>query len=96
MMSGEFEFESNFLPERVSEAEGSNGTTQVIFLIFLFVVSIVISNLLIAMTVSKTEELFKKAGVIRLEKTVGQVQRCKRYNFKDLQIRSSSDPQRRS
>ena len=73
MMSGEFEFESNFLPEKVSEAEGSNGTTQVVFLIFLFVVSIVISNLLIAMTVSKTEELFKKAGVIRLEKTVGQV-----------------------
>ena len=73
MMSGEFDFENNFLPERVSEAEGSNGTTQVVFLIFLFVVSIVISNLLIAMTVSKTEELFKKAGVIRLEKTVGQV-----------------------
>ena len=73
MMSGEFDFESNFLPEEVTRAEGSNGTTQVVFLIFLFVVSIVISNLLIAMTVSKTEELFKMAGVIRLEKTVGQV-----------------------
>ena len=36
-------------------------------------VTIVISNLLIAMTVSKTEELFKRAGVIRLKKTVVQV-----------------------
>ena len=43
------------------------------FLLFLFMVTIVISNLLIAMTVSKTEELFKRAGVIRLKKTVVQV-----------------------
>ena len=43
-----------------------------VFLLFLFMVTIVISNLLIAMTVSKTEELFKRAGVIRLKKTVVQ------------------------
>jgi hypothetical protein len=34
---------------------------------------IVISNLLIALTVSKTEELFIKAGVIKLEKTASQI-----------------------
>ena len=32
------------------------------FLIFFFVVSIIISNLIIGLTVSKTEELFKEAG----------------------------------
>ena len=72
MMSGEFEFDDIFLWDMV-EGKGSNGTTQIVFLLFLFMVTIVISNLLIAMTVSKTEELFKRAGVIRLEKTVVQV-----------------------
>ena len=72
-MTGEFEFEDNFLPVKGPQGKGSNGTTQIVFILFLFVVSIVISNLLIGMTVSKTEELTKKAGVIRLEKTVGQV-----------------------
>ena len=73
MMAGEFEFETHFLPVDGPNGKSSNRTTQIVFILFLFVVSIVISNLLIAMTVSKTEELFKKAGVIRLEKTVGQV-----------------------
>ena len=73
MMAGEFEFETHFLPVEGPDGKSSNSTTQIVFILFLFVVSIVISNLLIAMTVSKTEELFKKAGVIRLEKTVGQV-----------------------
>ena len=73
MMGGEFEFETHFLPVDGPDGKSSNSTTQIVFILFLFVVSIVISNLLIAMTVSKTEELFKKAGVIRLEKTVGQV-----------------------
>ena len=73
MMSGEFEFDEVFRWDRVEEGGGSNGTAQLVFLLFLFVVTIVISNLLIAMTVSKTEELFKRAGIIRLEKTVVQV-----------------------
>ena len=72
MMSGEFEFDDIFVWD-VVEGKGSNGTTQIVFLLFLFMVTIVISNLLIAMTVSKTEELFKEAGVIRLKKTVVQV-----------------------
>ena len=73
MMSGEFEFDEVFRWDRVEEVGGSSGTTQLVFLLFLFIVTIVISNLLIAMTVSKTEELFKRAGIIRLEKTVVQV-----------------------
>ena len=35
--------------------------------------SIIISNLIIGLTVNQTEELFKEAGVIRLEKTVLQI-----------------------
>ena len=72
MMIGEFELEDYFIWEAV-EPEGSYVTTQILFVLFLVFVSIVIANLLVGLTVSKTEELFKEAGVIRLEKTVLQI-----------------------
>ena len=37
------------------------------------IVNIVVANLLIGLTVSKTDELFKKAGIVRLQKTVNQI-----------------------
>jgi hypothetical protein len=72
MMSGEFEFESNFLWDAV-EGKGSNGTTQFVFLLFFFTVSIVISNLIIGLTVNETEILFKTAGAMRMQKTLLQI-----------------------
>ncbi len=65
MMSGEFEFEDNFISD--------SGVPQFVFLIFFFAVSIVIANLLLGMTVNKTEELLKLAKGIKLEKMVYQV-----------------------
>ena len=73
MMSGEFEFEANFRSESVREIGGSDITTQVVFVIFLFVVSIVISNLLIGLTVNETEIVFKCALDLRLERTFTQI-----------------------
>ncbi len=43
------------------------------FVAFLFVITITISNLIVGLTVNRTEALFKEAGVIRLMKTVLQV-----------------------
>ncbi len=72
MMLGEFDFSDNFLWDDV-QGKGSNGTAQVVFMLFLFLVSIVIANLLIGMTVSQTEELLQTAGVIKLQKMAQQV-----------------------
>ncbi len=52
---------------------GSNGTVQALFIFFVFLITITISNLIVGLTVNKTEALFKEAGVIRLKKTVLQV-----------------------
>ncbi len=38
------------------------------FVLFFFMVSIIVSNLIIGLTVSKTEELFREAGVKNGEK----------------------------
>ena len=73
MMTGEFDFENNFRSEKVREKGGSDITTQVVFILFLFLVSIVISNLLIGLTVNETEIVFKSALAMRLERTFSQI-----------------------
>lgn len=73
MMIGEFDFDDNFTWHGIKESGHSNGSSQILFVVFLFLASITIANLIVGLTVSKTEEIFKEAGVIRLEKTVLQV-----------------------
>ena len=72
MMVGEFDFQSNFLFES-SLLDYGQISTQLAFFFFLLIGNIVIANLLIGLTVNKTELLFKKAGVVRLETMVHQV-----------------------
>ena len=43
------------------------------FFLFVLIVNIVVANLLIGLTVNKTDELFKKAGIVKLQKTVNQI-----------------------
>ena len=74
-MTGEFEYESNFLWEEVEDAGalGTNGTAQIVFILFIFVVSIVIVNLIIGLTVSETDKLQRTADATRLERTLVQI-----------------------
>ena len=72
MMTGEYNLETYFIWNSVKLDKGFV-TTQIIFILFVFFISIVLVNLLVGLTVSKTEELFKDAGIYRLEKTVLQV-----------------------
>lgn len=72
MMVGEFDLEDNFLMNPSMEDNGQ-WSTQLAFILFLLIGNIVIANLLIGLTVSKTEQLFKVAGVLRLKKTVEQI-----------------------
>lgn len=80
MMLGEFDFADNFLWE--TSPTYSKGVLQALFVIFFFLVSIIISNLIIGLTVSKTDELFKEAGIIRMQKSVLQVRELEAMFFK--------------
>ena len=53
--------------------ENSTGSTQIIFAMFVVFVSIILMNLLLALTVSETDRLQNEGDLIRLEKTVTQV-----------------------
>ena len=72
MLIGELEMANNFLPDQNKQANGYV-SNQLAFICFALIGNIVIANLLIGLTVSKTEELLKVATIIRLEKTVDQV-----------------------
>ena len=72
MMVGEFDFQENFLFEK-SALDNGEVSTQIAFFFFLLIGNIVIANLLIGLTVNKTELLFKKASLVRLETMVHQV-----------------------
>ena len=50
-----------------------NVTPQIVFILFFFLVSIVIANLLIGLTVNRTDEVEKASVGLRLERTLLQV-----------------------
>ena len=72
MMIGELEYDNHFLRSHSSKEFGI-GSAQLAFILFVLMVNIVVANLLIGLTVSKTDELFKQAGIHRLQKTANQI-----------------------
>jgi hypothetical protein len=72
MMIGELEYDNHFLRSHSSKDFGI-GSAQLAFILFVLMVNIVVANLLIGLTVSKTDELFKQAGIHRLQKTATQI-----------------------
>jgi hypothetical protein len=76
MMIGEFDYNESFTWDAVSESGSlySNFITQIIFILLILLVSIIIANLVIGLTVNNTRELFQEAGFYRLGKTVMQIQ----------------------
>ena len=82
MMSGEFDFDDNFVFN-----DGENVLAQTVFFVFFITMTIVLTNLLIGMTVSKTEELLKQANMIKLKKMVAQILCLEDILSKSKQIR---------
>ena len=56
-----------------SSKEFGIGSAQLAFFLFVLMVNIVVANLLIGLTVNKTDELLKQAEILRLQKIVNQI-----------------------
>ena len=78
MMQGELEYENNF---SFDDFTFSHESTQLAYFLFVLIGNIIIANLLIGLTVSRTEELFQRAELIRQENIVKQI--CLRKLFKE-------------
>ena len=86
MMIGEYDFQSTFKYGSIREAQvissadsafvrvGFPSLVQLVFILMLFLVSIIIANLKTGLIVKKIRELFKTAGIYKLEKMVSQIQ----------------------
>ena len=73
MMVGELDFVDNFTIDKSIQADDSEVTLQIMFLLFVLFVSIIIANLIIGLTVSEIDDLYNEARAIRLQKMVTQV-----------------------
>ena len=76
MMIGELDFADNFTWDVIEEQQLgtlSNIVTQLFFIGIVFLVSIVISNLIIGLTVQNITQLQREAIIYRLQKTLEQI-----------------------
>ena len=73
MMTGELEFGDTFTIDSSKEKDDSTVTLQLVFILFVFLITIIIANLIIGLTVSEIDVLYSEARAIRLEKMVRQV-----------------------
>ena len=70
MFLGEMEFSGTFTWEAVNDANGLNFTAQIMFILFVIIVSIIINNLLIGLTVSDTKEILDQANTRYIKRIV--------------------------
>ena len=73
MMLGELEFGSYFAYYKVESSGGSNVSTQLLFILFCFSFAIIVANLLVALTINATDELFKEGGAKQSKKKVNDI-----------------------
>ena len=75
MMIGELEYQDNFALNSTQTVNNSSsdGSTQLLFLLFLATISIIIVNLLVGLTVGEIENLKERARQIRLNKMAVEI-----------------------
>ena len=74
-MAGELELDNYFLWTEPFKGSG-DFSLQALYIMFLIFVTIIIANLMIAMTVNQTDDLVRKALVIRLKENVYMISVC--------------------
>ena len=73
MMAGEFNFDDYFDFEAVEKSGSRNYSTQVMFVFFVIIISLIVMNLLIALTVSKIDSLKKKGKLLQVKRIIKDV-----------------------
>ena len=88
MMVGEFNYDYIFDYDTVEQTGGRNHSIQIIYLFFVISMSIVVLNLLIALTVSKIDDLKHKSKLIQAKRRIDDVASLKIYYDLKRKIRN--------
>lgn len=86
MLIGEIDFNDTFTIENVEEfgVAASQGLSQLFFVALLFMVSIVIANLIIGLSVSNIDDLMKESEIYKMEKMVRQIGAAEKFFNQNL------------
>eukprot|EP00092_Neocalanus_flemingeri_P010494 GFUD01011305.1.p1 GENE.GFUD01011305.1~~GFUD01011305.1.p1 ORF type:complete len:883 (+),score=171.29 GFUD01011305.1:93-2651(+) len=85
MMVGEYNFDYDFTFESVRSVGGNNGIVQILLILFIFLVSITIANLIIAIIIANINKMLEEAEAYQLRRTVSQLSSV--HNVKQMLIR---------
>jgi len=85
MMVGEYNFDYNFTFESVQSVGGRNGIVQILLIFFIFLVSVTIANLIIAIIIANINKMVEEAEAYQLQRTVAQLSSV--HNVKQTLIR---------
>ena len=78
MLLGEFDFEDNFLWDKVKQTSGSNGSVQFMFILFIIYGSIILMNLITAWIVVKQRDA-TETEIILAKQRIEEI-RCEQKN----------------
>ena len=86
MMIGEFDYDANFTNENNAKYFdlSHNDIAQIIFVFFILLVSIILANLIVGLTVNKTDTLFKQADYYHNSKKVLNI--CKIEDILEFKV----------
>ena len=73
MMLGELEFDDHFIHHEVKEMGGRNHSVQIMYLLFILIVAVIIMNLIVAMTISATNELRHDGKISQIKTKVRDI-----------------------
>ena len=73
MMVGEFNFDDYFDFNVVHKSGGRNYSTQLMFIFFVITISLIVVNLLIALTVSRVDTLQKRSKLLQAKRKINDV-----------------------
>ena len=82
MSIGELDYTSNFDYHNLDKVGGKNFSSQVMIVGFIFTIALVMMNVLLAVTLSKTEDLEQKSKIMQSERMVNEIVVCQLKGMK--------------
>ena len=89
MKAGELDYKDDFDYHQIEENGGSNISVQIMFVFFLICISLIVMNLLLAVTVNKTENLVIESKKMRAVERINNVDNVNNMNNKKLKLLDS-------
>ena len=84
MILGEYDFQDNFLYEKVKHSSGCIGSVQILFIVFVFFGSLIVMNLITAWVVN-TQSNAEHSEVILAEQRIEQISGATHFNLKKIE-----------